>query len=135
MMPNNEIITNLFEVLSNSGVDNIAGIKVNHLTGNDDMSIFGAEIAIGTCVRAHYHNSGIEIYHIVSGEGNMNIGQVMDNGAVSWLEQFSVGKGDSFTIKPKQVHKLKNSGNEKLIALFGCSTTHLSSDRVVVEDV
>ena len=82
-------------------------------------------------VGAHFHNSGIEIYHIVSGNGKMHTGFI-NNGMVDWAEAVEIKSRDCFTISEKEVHQLENTGAERLVALFICRTSHLGDDRIIV---
>ena len=66
--------TNLYEKIENAKLDDVVGIRIAHLTGNDEFSLFGAEIAPRRKVGAHYHKSGIEMYKIVEGNGIMHTG-------------------------------------------------------------
>lgn len=126
-------VKNLSDLLQSLKTDDAVGIKVGHLAGDDSFSFFGAEIDAGKSVSAHYHEKGIEIYNIVSGSGSMNIGHLNGDGQVEWTQRFDVKTGDCFTINPGQVHQLKNAGNGKLVAIFGCGKHHLSTDRFMVE--
>jgi len=47
-------------------------------------------------------------------------------------EVFDVAAGDCSTVKPGQAHQLENNGSDTLNALFGCSATHLTTDRTVL---
>jgi mannose-6-phosphate isomerase-like protein (cupin superfamily) len=127
------IVTNLYEKIENAKLDDVVGIRVAHLTGSDEFSLFGAEIAPRRKVGAHYHKSGIEIYQIVEGNGIMHTGMPDDNNNVNWHNSMRVKKGDCFTVNEGQVHQLVNENDSKLIVIFGCPKSHLSTDRIVVK--
>jgi mannose-6-phosphate isomerase-like protein (cupin superfamily) len=127
------IVTNLYEKIENAKLDDVVGIRVAHLTGNEEFSFFGAEIAPRKKVGAHYHTSGIEIYQILEGNGTMHIGISDENNDVKWHNSLSVKKGDCFTVNEGEVHQLVNENNNRLIAIVGCPKSHLSTDRTVVE--
>ncbi len=125
-------VTNIFFLLQHLETDNVVGINVGHLAGDDSLSFFGAGIDPGKSVTAHYHEKGIEIYFIVSGSGLMGIGRIKDDEQIAWTGQFAVGAGDCFAISPGEVHQLKNRGHERLVVIFGCTKAHLSTDRTLV---
>ena len=124
-------VKNIFEEMVNAPLDEKVGIKVTKITGDDSISVYSAEIAPFKKVGAHFHNSGIEIYHIVSGKGKMHTG-FMNSGTVEWAEPVEIKSGDCFTIAEKEVHQLENTGAERLVALFICRTSHLGDDRTIV---
>ena len=68
-------IKNVYKELERVTADEKAGIKVDKLTGDDSVSVFVAEIAEQKWVKPHYHQKGVEIYHILDGRGLMKIGQ------------------------------------------------------------
>jgi mannose-6-phosphate isomerase-like protein (cupin superfamily) len=84
-------------------------------------------------VGAHYHESGIEMYKIVEGNGMMHIGLPDNNNNVNWHHSTRVKKGDCFTVNEGEVHQLVNENESILIAIVCCPKSHLSSDRVVVK--
>lgn len=125
-------LNNLYERISFAELDEAVGIRVAYLTGNDEFSLFCAEIGPYKRVGAHYHTLGIEIYQIVEGNGTMFTGKPNINNNVTWNKPLKVKKGDCFTINEGEVHQLINKCGGKLIAIFGCPKSHLSSDRIVV---
>jgi len=127
------IVTNLYEKIKNATLDDVVGIRVALLTGSDEFSLFGAEIAPRKKVGAHYHQSGIEIYQIVEGNGMMHTGMPNDNNHVNWHNSVSVKKGDCFTVNEGEVHQLVNEIDSELIVIIGCPKAHLSTDRIVVK--
>ncbi len=125
-------LNNLYEKITAAELDEAVGIRLAYLTGNEEFSLFGAEIAPYKSVAAHYHNSGIEIYQILEGNGTMLTGKPDRNNNVTWNKPLKVKKGDCFTINEGIVHQLISKCDSKLIAIFGCPKAHLSSDRIVV---
>jgi mannose-6-phosphate isomerase-like protein (cupin superfamily) len=75
---------------------------------------------------------GPELCCILAGNGRMSLGDPEGEAGVVWKEVFDVAAGDCFTVNPGQVHQLENSGPDPLNALFGCSATHLTTDRTVL---
>ncbi|NCB50607.1 MAG: cupin domain-containing protein [Clostridia bacterium] len=125
-------VTNLYELIASAKLDPEVGIRLGHLTGSEEFSLFGAEIAPKKVLSAHYHENGEEIYQIVEGSGVMYIGELGDGGNVVWEKPFGITRGDCFTIGAGKLHQLCNNTDEKLIAVFGCSKSHLSTDRTIV---
>jgi mannose-6-phosphate isomerase-like protein (cupin superfamily) len=125
-------MNNLCEVLAGQELDPAVGIKVARLAGDESFSLFGAEIAAGTKLSAHYHREGIEIYYILGGSGRMSLGDRVDDSRVAWEEHFEVRAGDCFTVQAGQVHQLHNTGDAVMNALFGCSAAHLTTDRTII---
>ena len=132
-MNQRKFATNLYEKIENAKFDYVVGILIAHLTGSDEFSLFGAEIAPRRKVGAHYHKSGIEIYQIVEGNGMMHTGLPDNNNNVNWHNAMRVKKGDCFTVNEGEVHQLANENDSKLIAIICCPKSHLSTDRIVVK--
>ena len=125
-------ISNLYEALKRAPFDAVVGIRIVLLTGTEMFSLFGAEIAPGKRVGAHYHTKGSEIYQIIEGEGIMLLGK-RHGERVIWDEPFNVSRGDCFTVDEGLIHQLINTVNEPLRVIFGCARSHLSEDRIVVD--
>jgi mannose-6-phosphate isomerase-like protein (cupin superfamily) len=125
-------VNNLFEILAEKELDPAVGIKVARLSGEPAFSFFGAEIAGGTKLRAHYHREGLEIYYILSGTGRMSLGDCRDGSSITWKEDFEVRAGDCFTVQAGVAHQLHNTGDTVMNALFGSPADHLTTDRVVI---
>lgn len=96
-----------------------------------DMSFLIAELKPGKTLAAHYHNEGSEIYHILSGQGKMKTGKLFESG-VLWTKDYQIQQGDVFEIKPCNVHRLSNTGEEKLKIVFITPPSHLSDDRIFI---
>jgi mannose-6-phosphate isomerase-like protein (cupin superfamily) len=126
-------VNNLYKLIAATELDPEVGIRVGHLSGSEQFSFFGAEIGPQKVLSAHYHNSGDEIYLIIEGSGSMYLGELGGSGNVVWEPPFNINKGDCFTVGAGTVHQLCNNTDQKLIALFGCSKSHLSTDRVILK--
>ena len=126
-------VKNIFEQIVSAPLDPAVGIRVVPLTGNDDFTFFAAEIGPRKRVGAHYHDQGAEIYQIVEGRGEMHLVKPRGDGQTAWYAAASVQKGDCFTVQEGEVHQLINDHDERLIALFGCPKSHLSTDRTMVQ--
>ncbi|MFZ5643688.1 MAG: cupin domain-containing protein [Bacillota bacterium] len=126
-------IGNLYEQIAAAKLDPAVGIRIAHLTGSESFSFFGAEIAPHKRIAAHYHKSGEEIYLLIEGEGIMYTGKPDMSGKVEWNPPLILKKGDSFTISQGEVHQLFNDSDNRIIVVFGCPASHLSTDRIIVE--
>ena len=132
-MNQNTIVNNLYEIIESAPLDEAVGIRLAHLTGSAEFSLFAAEIGPKKKVGAHYHKSGIETYQIIEGEGIMHLGKPDSNNTVQWTDSFNVKTGDCFTVNEGEVHQLVNTLDNKLIIVAGCSKAHVTTDRVTVE--
>jgi mannose-6-phosphate isomerase-like protein (cupin superfamily) len=126
--------TNYQEALKKAVADPKVNIKIAPLTGDDSFSLFVTEIPSKGQVGAHYHEEGLETYQILSGKGLMYVGNPLPDNSVEWLDPIPVKDGDFFTIPKRMVHQLRNPFDEKLVLVFGCPKSHLSTDRIVVSE-
>lgn len=126
-------VNNLYKLIESSELDPEVGIRLGHLSGNKQFSLFGAEIGPQKVLSTHYHESGEEIYLIIEGSGIMYLGELVGSGNVEWEQPFKISKGDCFTVDAKKVHQLRNNTEEKLVAVFGCSQSHLTTDRIILK--
>ncbi|HJO95518.1 MAG TPA: cupin domain-containing protein [Victivallales bacterium] len=132
-MSNSIDISNLYKTLESANMDPAIGIRVEHLTGSEEFSLFGAEIGPFKKVGAHYHKIGIETYQVIEGSGIMHIGIPGNDNNINWIKSSNVEKGDCFTVDAGEVHQLINNADTRLVAIFGCPKSHLSTDRIVVK--
>ncbi|MCG8617097.1 MAG: cupin domain-containing protein [Desulfobacterales bacterium] len=99
-----------------------------------------AELKPGKILPAHYHNQGSEIYHILSGRGKMETGEMKSGESardksgdnIAWAESQDIGPGDVFEIQSKVVHRLSNDGEESLRIVFITPPSHLGDDRFFI---
>jgi len=126
-------ISNIFEALKDAEKDGAVGIRSIRLSGDDSFAFYAAEIDGLKRIGAHYHTKGNEIYQVVEGSGKMNIGVVTEENQVQWKESVAVKKGDCFSVMEREVHQLENTSSEKLIIIFACPYSHISTDRIVVK--
>ncbi len=127
------MVNNLYKLIESTEIDAEVGVRVEHLSGNEQYSLFGAEIPPHKVLSAHYHNQGDEIYLIMEGSGIMYVGEVDDSENVTWEQPFNISKGDCFSVGAKKVHQLCNHTDHKLVAVFGTSKSHLSTDRIILK--
>jgi mannose-6-phosphate isomerase-like protein (cupin superfamily) len=132
-MANSISIQNIYEKIKSAPLDPAVGIRVVPLVGDDAFTLFAAEIGPRKRVGAHFHAEGLEIYQIVEGRGEMHLGKTLGDGQTEWRAVANVQKGDCFTVQAGEVHQLINDHDERLVALFGCPKSHLSTDRTMVQ--
>lgn len=118
-------ITKWKEIINNCKYDESVGIKIAKIAGNENFSTFITEIDPNKSVNPHYHKNGDEHYHIISGRGEIYLKNMLTKEEHSYI----VSACESFVVPENVLHKLTNSGNEPLILMFSCPTSHLESDR------
>lgn len=89
----------------------------------------GARVITGeqNFVNPHYHLKGEEPYHILTGTGEMNLGEVKD-GQVVWREPREVVEGEEIEVQEGEVHSLRNPGETPLDFTFACPHNHLEDN-------
>lgn len=91
--------------------------------GNTGQSLAEAVVAPGATTHLHYHTRSEELYHIVAGQGLMQLGS----------EQFSVTVGDTVCIPPGIHHCISNTAVTPLRILCCCAPPYAHDDTVLVE--
>ena len=124
-------INNIYESISKAEMNPLVGIRIAFLTGDDSLSFYVAEIGPHKKVGSHYHISGIEIYQILEGSGEIHLGNPLINDSVNWTVSKKVKMGDCFTVAEKEVHQLINTEDTKLLILFACPKSHLAENRLM----
>jgi mannose-6-phosphate isomerase-like protein (cupin superfamily) len=118
-------VINWNNIIENSKYDESVGIRIAKIAGNDEFSTFITAIDPGKSVNAHYHKSGEEHYHIISGSGQIQLKNIKNND-----EKVSdVMAGESFVVEENILHKLINNGSHQLLLMFSCPLSHLDYDR------
>lgn len=87
------------------------------------QSLAEARLPPGVGTVAHYHRRTEEIYYILSGTGQMRLGD-------AWR---SVGPGDAIAIPPGAVHEIVNQGTEQLKFLCCCAPPYEHDDTVLLD--
>ncbi|HUY87420.1 MAG TPA: cupin domain-containing protein [Pirellulales bacterium] len=87
------------------------------------QSLAEARVAPGQTTTPHYHPRTEEIYYILSGRGQMRIGD----------ELRRVGPGDAIAIPPGKTHAIANDGGETLKFLCCCAPGYEHEDTVLAE--
>lgn len=124
-------IANYLEKAESSEIDEKTGVSISRLTYDELFSLYFAAIRPGMKLPAHYHDKGVEAYHIVSGEGEIKVGSVV-GASVEWLSVVAIKAGDCFSIQAGQVHSLVNSGDIVMRVVFSAPPSHLGEDRTFI---
>jgi len=135
MMSFEQKINNLYESITCAKLDPEVGIRITHLTDNEHISSYAAEINPHKKIRAHYHKSGIEIYQVIEGEGVIYTGKSDVNRNISWSPPLNLKKGDCITVHEGNIHQLFNNSDERLIVIFVCPSSHMGEDRIIVKGI
>ena len=114
--------------LERSGYDTAVGIKIAKLAGDAEFSTYLTVIDPGKAVSAHYHKDGDEHYHIIRGQGEMTLTDMVSRLTTTT----SVGAQSSFVVPENTLHQLKNAGTEPLVLMFSCPQSHLDQDRFLL---
>lgn len=91
--------------------------------GNVRQSLAEAEVAPGASTQLHYHTHSEELYHIVAGQGLMQLG----------TEQFTVSVGDTVCIPPGTPHCITNTAATALRILCCCAPPYAHDDTILVQ--
>jgi mannose-6-phosphate isomerase-like protein (cupin superfamily) len=86
------------------------------------QSLAEARLPPGAATTRHYHPQTEEIYYILTGSGQMTIGNDMRQ----------VGPGDAIAIPPGEVHQIVNNGDVALVFLCCCAPAYEHEDTVLV---
>ncbi len=78
----------------------------------------------GAAVGRHFHRQTEEVYYILSGTGEMTVGD----------ETAEVSAGDAVYIPVENVHTLKNTGSEPMKILLVCGAAHDFGDSFPVAE-
>lgn len=81
-------------------------------------------LPVGAAVGRHFHRETEEIYYIVSGSGEMTVGE----------ETTAVSAGDAIYIPVNSIHTLKNTGTEPMRLMLICGAAHSFDDSFPVFD-
>ncbi|MBS98329.1 MAG: hypothetical protein CMI01_06595 [Oceanospirillaceae bacterium] len=128
-------IKNIHAVLSEAVPDQAVGISLAHLSGDDAFSLYATEIPPGKRLTAHFHQQGDELYQVIKGKGLLWTVDAKASPAPEQQGPATVVEGDTFIIPPLTVHQLMNPGPEPLVMVFGCPTSHVTTDRQLVENL
>lgn len=82
------------------------------------QSLAEARLPPGQATVPHHHAVTEEIYYLLSGTGEMTLGQ----------ESRPVGPGDAIAIPPGQRHTIRNTGSHELVFLCMCAPCYEHAD-------
>jgi mannose-6-phosphate isomerase-like protein (cupin superfamily) len=88
------------------------------------QSLAEARLAPGGQTQPHYHRLTEEIYYILEGTGDMQLGED---------DRRNVGPGDAIAIPPGLAHTIKNTGDVTLKFLCCCAPAYEHDDTVLIE--
>ncbi len=88
-----------------------------------NQSLAEARLKPGQQTAPHYHPKTEEIYYILTGQGEMRLGQCVR----------MVGPGDAIAIPPGEVHTILNTGETELKFLCCCAPAYEHDDTVMVD--
>lgn len=87
-----------------------------------NQSLAEARLSPGQSTTPHFHRQSEEIYYILSGDGQMRLGD----------DVRAVGPGDAIAIPPGIVHQLTNTSEGVLKLLCCCAPGYEHDDTVLV---
>ena len=82
------------------------------------QSLAEAVVEPGAITALHRHHATEELYHILSGRGEMTLGE----------RKISVGAGDTVCIAPGTAHRIRNTGPDRLRILCSCTPAYRDED-------
>jgi mannose-6-phosphate isomerase-like protein (cupin superfamily) len=82
----------------------------------------------GQAMKRHFHEHGVDIFHIISGQGELHHGDINADGELSNEEVFEVKAGDFYYAGTHKLHALVNTGKEPLTYLNIAPSAHRSQD-------
>ena len=86
-----------------------------------NQSLAEARVPVGGQTTPHYHPLTEEIYYILSGQGELTIGD----------ETSAVGPGDAIAIPPGAEHQITNTGGKTLKFICCCAPGYENDDTVL----
>jgi mannose-6-phosphate isomerase-like protein (cupin superfamily) len=92
--------------------------------GNRNQSLAEATIPAGTRTLLHRHRRSEELYHILSGSGEMTLGET----------RFAVAAGDTLAIPPATPHCIESTGTAPLRLLCCCAPAYAHEDTELLEE-
>lgn len=87
------------------------------------QSLAEATVPPGASTGLHFHPRSEEIYHVLSGEGEMVLGD----------GTFRIRSGDTVCIAPGTPHRAHNYGTAPLVILCSCSPAYSDEDTVLLD--
>jgi mannose-6-phosphate isomerase-like protein (cupin superfamily) len=106
--------------------DNSVGISIKHVIDKKGLNAYATLIGAGNKVVCHSHSQGEEWYIILSGDGEIWSGDVVDN-EVTNIKKENFSKGCIFCIYQNTAHQL-TARNESLSIIL-CNCHPIKGDR------
>jgi len=91
-------------------------------SGIRNQSLAEATLGPGMVTEAHYHPNSEEIYYVLSGTGEVFVGDDVRR----------VEIGDGIAIPPETPHQIRNVGGKDLVFLCCCAPTYEHDDTIIV---
>ncbi len=92
--------------------------------GCKNLSLADARVPPGRTTILHIHRKAEEIYHILRGNGSMQVGQ----------DIIEVEEGDTVCIPQNIPHRITNTSKEELRFLCCCAPAYSHEDTVLLEE-
>jgi len=92
-----------------------------NVQGNQQQSLAEAIVKPGEKTLLHYHEKSEELYYILQGTGEMQLGD----------ETFTVNMGDTICIPSGSQHCIENTGDYDLKILCCCAPAYSHADTVI----
>ncbi len=89
--------------------------------GNQLQSLAEAIVRPGETTQRHLHEKSEELYFILQGTGEMQLGN----------DAFTVNKGDTICIPPGTIHCIENRGESDLKILCCCAPAYSHADTII----
>lgn len=89
---------------------------------NTNQSLAEATVPVNTTTELHLHKHAEEIYFILSGSGEMTLGN----------DVFDVQPGDTICISPDTPHQIRNISTTELKFLCACSPAYSHQDTILL---
>jgi len=104
-------------------------VELSNSSSDQDVSIAQARVETGVTTRWHRLKQTTERYYILSGEGEVEIGEQNSPNAAPQ----KVGPGDVVLIPPMCPQRIRNIGREDLVFLAICSPRFLEDNYEDIE--
>lgn len=123
---------NFYQGIEEAVYDPVAGIRIARLQEGSEINSFGTRMDKGVKVSCHVHRQGDEWYSILNGEGTIYLADLVEGNLLN-KRHFFARTGDVFCIVANTAHQIY--AHTQLDLIFYCPDTHISSDRVIMEDL
>jgi len=87
------------------------------------QSLARATVPAGTATRLHRHRRSEEVYHVLSGQGTMTLGE----------RRFPIHPGETVCIPPGTPHRLEADRGGDLVVLCACVPAYAHEDTELLD--